>query len=118
MRYGDRLNLSFKVTGPLDKMKIAPMMLFTFVENSFKHGSSNDPENPFIKINLEVNEKELSFKIENSKPVTQTKNSEDNTGGIGLANVKKRLEIIYKGKYELKCNDDDCCYNVSLRIRK
>lgn len=118
MRYGDRLNVRFEVTGPVDKMKIAPMMLFTFVENSFKHGSSNDPENPFIRIELEVNERELFFYAENSKPNVQTPNSRTNSGGIGLANVRKRLEIIYKDKYELKCGDEACSYNVILRIKR
>ena len=54
MRYGTRLNLKFTIEGTTSDKKIAPMMLFTFVENSFKHGSRNDADNPYIFINLKT----------------------------------------------------------------
>lgn len=117
MRYGDRLKVNFEVIGLTAKKRIAPMMLFTFVENSFKHGSSNDHENPFIDIKLKVNTNELIFKVQNSKPKSIGSNSDRKEGGIGLANVKKRLEIIYKGKYDLKCGNEDCRYHVVLKIK-
>ncbi|MCY1723361.1 histidine kinase [Prolixibacteraceae bacterium Z1-6] len=117
MRYGDQLNVSFTVTGSVEDAKIAPMMLFTFVENCFKHGSSNF-ETPFITIKLDVNENEIFFESENSKPPYQKQVMERNIGGIGLANVKKRLEILYPGNYELICGDKNCCYKVSLRIKR
>jgi len=117
MRYSDRLNVNFNVKGNVDEAKIAPMMLFTFVENSFKHGSSIDAKNPYITINLEIKEKEIYFVAENSKPTYSQISKDKNSGGIGLANVKKRLQILYEGRYELSCVDDDCCYKVSLQIR-
>lgn len=118
MRYGDRLNLEFEVNGPVKKMKIAPMVLLTFIENCFKHGSSNDSQNPFIKISLNVSDKDFIFFAENSKPklIQQTKNIE--SGGIGLNNVKKRLEIIYGEKYELKIKDKENTFEVYLSINK
>ena len=118
MRYGEHLNVAFAVSGKTANMKIAPMMLFTFVENSFKHGSGNKHENSFIKIKLEVTENELLFKAENSKPAQINKLEDKQSGGIGLTNVKKRLEIIYPGNYELCCCDKECCYLVNLKIRR
>uniref|UniRef100_UPI0032164301 sensor histidine kinase n=1 Tax=uncultured Draconibacterium sp. TaxID=1573823 RepID=UPI0032164301 len=118
MRYGNRLKVNFTTKGVIESAKIAPMMLFTFVENGFKHGSSNDLENPFMTIHLEVNEREIFFESENSKPKHLQNVPGKNSGGIGLANVKKRLEILYPGKYELVYGDKDCCYNVTLRIRR
>ena len=118
MRYGNRLDIEFNVNGSIENVKIAPMMLFTFVENSFKHGSSNDPEQPYIHINLDVSPNKLLFMADNSKPNGEKIVNEDQVGGIGLNNVKKRLELIYKGKYELAYGDDNNCYKVRLLISR
>jgi len=119
MRYGDRLHLQFNVSGPVDSMKIAPMLLFTFVENCFKHGSSSDPEKPFIEIHLTVSENKMVFIAENSKPLPVNENvSPHSSGGIGLMNVKKRLEIIYGGNYSLEITDEARMFKVELVIQK
>ena len=118
MRYGSRLKLDFEVIGTVEKMKIAPMLLFAFIENCFKHGTSNDSENPFIKIKLEVAGNSIIFNCENSKP-SQNQNIKENTkGGIGLMNVKKRLDIIYHDKYNLNITDEKSKFIVWLRITK
>lgn len=116
MRYGSRLDVNFRIKGEVEHFMIAPMILFTFVENSFKHGSSNDAENPYIDIDLLLRGKEIRFKAENSKPQKTVQRKENKTGGLGLVNVKKRLEIIYPGKYELNYCDKDSSYIVDLRI--
>jgi len=119
MRYGNRLHVQFDVSGQVDKMKIAPMLLFSFVENCFKHGSRNDPENPYIRINLAVSEKRMVFEAENSKP-DNVKESNTNvvSGGIGLPNVKKRLEIIYGENYNLEFKNEKRMFKVRLVINK
>lgn len=116
LRYGNRLNFNFEITGEVEKNKIAPMLLFTFVENCFKHGSSNDPNNPFIKINLNVTDEEIIFFAENSKPLNNKIKIKDGSGGIGLKNVKKRLEIIYGENYDLKIQDLQSTFIVCLSI--
>lgn len=118
MRYGSRLNIEFQVSGELENRKIAPMLLFTFVENCFKHGSSKDPENPKIKINLKVSGNEIVFFAENSKPKVPENVVEGKQGGIGLNNVKKRLEILYRENYDLKLQDKKDSFVVCLTIRK
>ena len=118
MRYDNRLSLDFNITGQVEKKEIAPMLLFTFVENCFKHGSSNDPDNPFIKINITVTENEIVFFAENSKPELNKNVNKNTDGGIGLKNVKKRLEIIYGENYDLKIQDDKLLFVVYLTIYK
>jgi len=118
MRYGNRLKLQFRIDGNIKKMRIAPMLLFTFIENCFKHGSSNDPDNPFINIDLKVVKNEITFFAENSKPLQEKPILKDKEDGIGLNNVKKRLELIYKDNYDLKIQDLQHSFKVQLCIKK
>ena len=118
MRYGNRLGLNFEVDGPIDNVKIAPMLLYTFVENCFKHGSSTDPGNPFIKIKLQVNEDGLLFLAANSKNGNNKNGGFTKNGGIGLKNVQKRLDIIYTDRYDLNITDIQNRFEVSLSISK
>jgi LytS/YehU family sensor histidine kinase len=118
MRYGKRLQVNFDVSGLTKEIKIAPMLFFTFVENCFKHGCSNDPGNPYINIRILVNGKEISFYAENSKTDKRSKKTEQKNGGIGLVNVRKRLDIIYGNRYDLKINDTQNRFNVSLIITR
>ncbi len=115
MRYGDRLDVQFHVKGPVAGMKIAPMLLFTFVENCFKHGSRNDPYKPYISINLEVVNNAIIFYTVNSNP---EKTVPKRGVGIGLTNVKKRLGIIYGDNYRLKITDKRQKFSVSLIINR
>ena len=118
MRYGNRLNLEFEVKGNVNKKKIAPMLLFTFIENCFKHGSSSDPENPYIKIFLNVEDDDIAFYAENSKPSKEIDTAKTNDNGIGLINVQKRLDIIYNNRYKLKIQNLDDKFIVCLNISK
>jgi len=117
LRYGDRLNMNFEVKGEINNIKIAPMLLFTFVENCFKHGSSNDPEVPYIRILLNIFNNNIEFIAENSKPHSIKRVKRITGGGIGLQNVKKRLEIIYRNNFELNIQNLTNSFRVSLNIR-
>lgn len=115
MRYGNRLNFQFNISGETSEKEIAPMMLFTFVENSFKHGSRNDPENPFIFIDLKISNTKTEFLIENSIPKNRVE-KRNRAGGIGLQNVQKRLDILYSGKYQLEITQEKTKFKVYLGI--
>jgi len=117
MRYGNRLNLSFNVDGNTTGKKIAPMLFFTFVENCFKHGSSKNPENPFIEIKISAENKKILFFTENNKPLNSGNSSKKKHGGVGLANARKRLDIIYSKKYNLKISDKPDVFKVRLEIK-
>jgi sensor histidine kinase YesM len=115
LRYGSELNLRFKKTGPVEKWKIAPMLLFTFVENCFKHGGRRKNGKFEIEIILIVSNEKLLFQTENSLPA-QKKVSEISTGGVGVRNAKKRLEILYKNRYRLAINENAQTWKVSLEL--
>jgi two-component system, LytTR family, sensor kinase len=115
LRYGSDLNLSFKISGPVEKWKIAPMLLFTFVENCFKHGGRRKNGKFDIEIILLVSNEKLLFQTENSLPA-QKKVSEKSVGGVGVHNAKKRLEILYKNKYRLNIKENAQTWKVSLEL--
>ncbi len=93
------------------------MLLFTFVENCFKHGSSNDPGNPYIHIKISTNEDEMLFVAENSKSQAVKMNGIKNEG-IGLKNAQKRLDIIYGERHKLEITDTQNKFEAFLSIHK
>jgi sensor histidine kinase YesM len=104
LRYGDRIEIAFNCTGETNELMIAPLLLLPFVENSFKYGTSEQVDQSWISLNIHLDENRLEFHLSNSR----NSNLENkNGGGIGLSNVKKRLELIYNGKHELVIKDDD-----------
>lgn len=111
VRYGNNLDIEMKVTDDRNKL-VAPLLMIPFIENSFKHGTSKMLTNPWIKLNIEVKENGLYFTLQNSKPDLEihTKN------GIGLTNVKKRLDLLYPGKYYLKTESTRDTFIVELQI--
>lgn len=104
LRYGDRIEIAFNCTGETYGLMIAPLLLLPFVENSFKYGTSEQVDQSWISLNIHLDENRLEFHLSNSR----NSNLENkNGGGIGLSNVKKRLELIYDGRHELVIKDDD-----------
>jgi len=93
--------------------EIAPMLLIPFVENAFKHGISMQ-EFSFISINLFIIGDVIHFYVLNSKHHIRQIDTEKVNGGIGLENVKGRLELLYPGKYELLINDREDEFEVNL----
>lgn len=87
-------------------------MLLPFIENAFKHGPSQVMEHPWISLTLLVSNNELSMKMINGKPAT----TNGQLSGIGIANVRKRLELLYPGQHELVINDEEEMYIVNLKI--
>ena len=95
--------------------KIAPLILFPFIENSFKHGVSKNPKKAWIDAKLVSELNSIQLIVRNSKPDTANKDREL-SHGIGLKNVKKRLEYIYAGKYDLKISETEKEYSINLTI--
>lgn len=117
IRYGDQLKLDFSVSGDTAGKKIAPMLLLPFVENSFKHGVSKVRKDAFVRISLDVNEHDLNFKVSNSRPIQPENDLGDYSEGIGLKNVKRRLELIYPGKYKLGLEQQENEFDILLNIK-
>lgn len=101
---------------PLVPVQIAPMLLIPFVENAFKHGISfREPSH--IKVALEVRDHTLDFDVYNSKHLRAESDPEKDKSGIGLANVKQRLALLYPGKHELIIRETGKEFFVHLTIQ-
>jgi len=116
LRYGDHLDISFNVKGDIQQKAIAPMLILPFVENSFKHGVSGETEEAWISVDLSVKDDLMTLKVDNSKSGQVTKDEQQYKEGIGLNNVKRRLELLYPDKYDLKIMDTDESYLVVLKL--
>jgi sensor histidine kinase YesM len=110
MRFNETLDVNFKCDSIIESTKIAPMLLLPFIENSFKHGSL---KNSLLSINIDLssNEDTINFYIEN----TNSK-SEHTKKGIGLENMQKRLDLLYKNKYTLTIENTIDLYKVHLKL--
>lgn len=115
VRYGNRLELFTNIKKEGADILIAPLLLIPFVENCFKHGSSMMTGRPWIRISTNITGNTLDFKITNSKPAEAIKTK--NKKGIGLENVKKRLQLIYPGRHQLHINSNANEYNVHMTIQ-
>jgi two-component system, LytTR family, sensor histidine kinase AlgZ len=111
-RYGNKIKISWNVEGDVKVKCIVPLLLLPFLENAFKHGASEQIENPWIGVDISVKDDILWCKISNSKNefVKQSNNC------IGINNVKKRLSILYDGKHDLKITDEKNLFVVSMRL--
>jgi LytS/YehU family sensor histidine kinase len=110
----ERLDLQIQVPEETEGLLIAPLMLLPFIENCFKHGTSQDLEQPWIHINISVSGNVMSMKLVNSKP-NITEQKKDHTG-IGIENVRKRLSLIYPNKHQLQIFDEAEMFIVSLKL--
>jgi sensor histidine kinase YesM len=115
IRYSSKLKLELDFPEETPGLRIAPLIILPFVENAFKHGVSNFPGMALVKIKLIVANKNLIFSIENTKNPDVSK-TENYTKGIGLKNVKKRLDFVYPDKYILSIDDADKTFSVNLTL--
>lgn len=110
MRFNDTLQINFETKNILEDSKIAPMLLLPFVENSFKHGSLKQGVLQ-VNIQLHCESNNIIFNIENTNT-----NNETSEHGIGLENIKKRLDLLYKEAYQLKIDDTTELFKVHLEL--
>lgn len=117
LRFGKRFNVSFQVQGDTSSMMIAPLLLLPFIENSFKHSINKEIEGAWIAIDLTIKGTSLAFTVENSM-IKEPMNGEErgNVGGLGLQNVKRRLELLYKDHFTLKILEEESEYLVVLKL--
>lgn len=113
LRYGDRLDLSLTITGNIGQYQIAPLLLLPFLENAFKHGTSKQIDMCWISFYLSMDESRMSFKLVNSIDPEEVKAK---IGGLGLQNVRQRLELLYKNCHRLEMVKLDEVFVVDLEI--
>ncbi len=113
LRYNNQLKVNFEVSGDVEGVMIIPFVLITLVENAFMHGDLKNPEYP-IDIKLEVNYNRLYFYCRNKKRTGPKQLST----GIGLGNIKKRLELAYGDNFTFTVKDEPEFYTAELLIEK
>jgi LytS/YehU family sensor histidine kinase len=113
IRYTNRVNLSLSSDFESEDIQIPPMLIIPFIENAFKHGVAKSLGESWIKISIQEKGEMLNIAVSNSKGQNSTKSE---GGGIGLVNVKKRLEILYLDSYILDISDKINSYEVFLSI--
>ena len=111
LRYTDKVRITLDLPTEVPDRQIPPLILITFIENAFKHGVSYQHES-FIEVKVVVSGNELRFCCRNS--IADTPNEEH--GGVGLANVRKRLNLLYGHDYSLRIHNVANNYSAELNI--
>ncbi|MDB5156617.1 MAG: signal transduction histidine kinase, LytS [Mucilaginibacter sp.] len=112
IRHGNEADIQLTVTGEADECSLPPFLILPLVENAFKHGISQTIQNAYLHIDLAITD-ELIVKVTNNKSNFQ---KDGETGGIGLANLKKRLILLYPDKHVLDITDGPIQFEVLLKI--
>lgn len=121
----DRLEVEFSSESFSDDVVIAPLLLIPFVENSFKHGIRPSRGGAWLRIQIAADNGEFSFLVENSKPAARSSESippggsagqADPPNGLGLENVRRRLDLLYPGRHTVSIRDAATTYIVRLNL--
>ncbi|MFY8037191.1 MAG: sensor histidine kinase [Cyclobacteriaceae bacterium] len=113
LRFGDKCEASIHVTGATDAFEIPPLLLLPFVENAFKHGTEVATAHSFVRIDVALQRNELFFQVSNSIGDQQHTKAGSQTG---LKNVRKRLELLFKDKYDLQLVSEQSVHIATLRV--
>lgn len=114
-RFGSQVKINVDIKAPDKSYELEPMLLIPFVENAFKHGTGII-DAPQIDIQLSAVNDQLEFVVAN-KYNPKTEETKDNTSGIGLSNVKRRLNLLYRKNHSLTITNDNNWFKISLRIK-
>jgi len=121
LRFGEKLKTSFDVYGQVENQMIAPLLMLPFIENSFKHGVGAGIDEISIDVRLDINPAEVIFTVSNQKfkklnyPATGPYHH-ISLNGVGIKNIRRRLNLIYSNNYKLDIKDDSDKYTVTLKI--
>jgi LytS/YehU family sensor histidine kinase len=118
LRLSKSFDIKVNVEGDTDGKFISPLLLTPFLENAFKHGINQQLLDGYIHVTLIVNQENLQLTIENSKGSSgPTENPQKKSGGIGLANVERRLEILYPATHTLNTENKIDHYLIELTLK-
>ncbi|RYY39952.1 MAG: two-component system sensor protein [Chitinophagaceae bacterium] len=112
-RYGNKLDLSIDLPQDTAGLQIAPLMLLPYVENCFKHGASELLDQPWISLQVQLDGDWMKFKLLNARAPGQVSRTE----GIGMANVARRLQLLYPGRHQLTVTGEEEVFIVNLKLK-
>ncbi|MDR6942906.1 sensor histidine kinase [Mucilaginibacter pocheonensis] len=114
-RYGGKLDVSLNIYNEIGGLTIVPLLLLPLIENCFKHGVAGSIGKSWVRVDVSRQDAQLSIKIENSKEEDDQPKAD--SGGIGLANVRKRLDLLYPDAHEIKVINELATYLVILKLK-
>jgi LytS/YehU family sensor histidine kinase len=116
IRHDDSFNVKTDFPKNVSGIKIAPLILFPFVENAFKHGLKQTSKD-FITMKLSISAPKIEFAINNyMHDAALTQGQTKRNKGLGLKNVKERLELVYQNRYDLQITTNNNNFEVKLKI--
>ncbi len=113
-RIDERIKVTFCDAGISGNLKIAPLLLITFIENAFKYVGFNEVKDNYIAIALKYDNGKLIFNIINTRDIYV--NAVEKSSGLGIANAQRRLALLYPGKHELVIEDHEDYYEITLSL--
>ena len=116
IRLSEKTDIVLEMTGDFSEQYIAPLMLIVFIENSFKHFSIARDRQAFVHISIDLMNDVLHMKTSNSVDLDYVPQRKVSRGGIGLKNVRQRLDLIYPRKHTLAIRQEIAHFEVELTI--
>lgn len=111
----DKFEYIIAKEGDINKVPLPPLLFIPFVENAVKHNPDSE-HTSYVHLSFKVWQNELAFQCTNSKPATPPGADKAKTGGIGLKNIMRRLELLYPDRYTLRIEENDSSYTVNLHL--
>jgi LytS/YehU family sensor histidine kinase len=113
-RYGGRLDMQVSIQGNPGRRRIAPLLMIPFLENSFKHGASQVLDHPWVRLQVCAGDNQLDVRLSNNKPpAAATGNAKS---GIGLRNIRQRLQLLYPNRHRLEIEAGEDVFSVRLVV--
>lgn len=119
LRHGDNFEIDMSLEGDPAGHHIAPLLFIPFLENCFKHGIDHELKSGYVNIHVDIEKDGLKLRVENSKPkkVIERPSDGKKSGGIGLTNVRRRLNILYPSRYTLDIDESDKTFAVIMTLK-
>lgn len=111
----DKFEYTISQEGDTQRVAIPPLLFIPFVENAVKHNPDSEYES-YVRLFFKVRKNELEFECLNSKPGKAQSTPQDRIGGLGLKNIRRRLELLYPDRHTLKIEENENCYKVNLYL--
>jgi LytS/YehU family sensor histidine kinase len=115
IRQGERLEMTFQIKGNCNGQLISPLLLLPFIDNSFSYSNNELVEQAWVNLDITIEDKSLSMKLINGMPPGIP--SDTGKDEPSLANVQKRLQLLYPGRYDLKINAEQELLMVHLNLK-
>ena len=116
IRMNDTAKISINISGDTERTQIAPMLIFTLVENGFKHFSASNGDSRWMNVEIEASASDIVVMVENSISCLNPVSGNINPKGIGIENLRRRLDLLYPSAYSFSSSKNDSSYKTNMSI--